>query len=107
LKISLKFINCYALFKRWTQRVKILNVMKDITITFYPGEDADYLPHASRYRRQIPRTLVSERVRSAIEEIRVRRTQRMQQLASSDEVCIIVNIIFVFILTQFCLWPSG
>ncbi|XP_053384018.1 PHD and RING finger domain-containing protein 1-like [Mercenaria mercenaria] len=46
------------------------------------GADADYLP-ASGFRRQIPRTLVMERVRSAIEERRVRRTLR--RIVSSDE----------------------
>ena len=39
-----------------------------------------------RSRRQIPRTLVSERVRSAIEEIRVRRTRTIRRIVSSEEV---------------------
>ena len=39
-----------------------------------------------RPRRQIPRTLVSERVRSAIEEIRLRRTRTIRRIVSSSEV---------------------
>ena len=40
-----------------------------------------------RPRRQIPRTLVSERVRSAIEEIRLRRTRSIaRRIVSSSEV---------------------
>ena len=39
-----------------------------------------------RSRRQIPRTLVSERVRSAIEEIRVMRTRTIRRIVSSSEV---------------------
>ncbi|KAL4224737.1 PHD and RING finger domain-containing protein 1 [Mactra antiquata] len=48
--------------------------------------DSDYIPGGrQRWRRQIPRTLVMERVRSAIEEIRVRRTRNLTRLISSDE----------------------
>ena len=37
-----------------------------------------------RPRRQIPRTIVAERVRSAIEEIRVMRTRRIRRIVSSE-----------------------
>lgn len=52
------------------------------------AEDVDYvMTRTSRPRRQIARTLVMERVRSAIEENRVARSRRLGRIVSStDEV---------------------
>ena len=48
-------------------------------------EDEDSVSHA-RPVRQVARTSVMERVRSAIEEIRVRRIRNLRQILSSSEV---------------------
>lgn len=92
----LKKMYNFQLLKMQRYQKIILLCLKYTVKFFLPSgisqeSDADYLPHGmSRYRRQIPRTLVMERVRSAIEERRVRRTQNMRRLLSSDEVCFVI-----------------
>lgn len=48
-----------------------------------------------RPRRQIPRTRAAERVRSAIEEMRVMRTRRIRRIVSS-EVRQYKNLLYVW-----------